>query len=62
MSKNENGFCFGNMAISAHDSFSNCLTVGSTGSGKSSTILVNSIINAENSSIIIHDPSGNFTR
>lgn len=55
------GFCLtGKFSLSVAESFKNCLVLGGSGSGKSSTILINSILFMlrGNSSLIINDPSG----
>jgi type IV secretion system protein VirD4 len=57
---NEKGFCLiGDKCLSIQDSFSNALVFGGSGSGKSSRILIPSILKmAGASSLCIHDPSG----
>jgi type IV secretion system protein VirD4 len=58
LSKHEKGFRFGDKSLSIHNSFSNCLVLGGSGSGKSSTVLINSILSmAGKSSLVVHDPS-----
>jgi type IV secretion system protein VirD4 len=58
--QNAKGFCMtGNKSVSIKDSFSNALCFGGSGSGKSSRVLIPSILKmAGASSICIHDPSG----
>lgn len=60
LSENEKGFCLtGDKCLSIKESFSNSLVFGGSGSGKSSRILIPSIIKmAGSSSLCIHDPSG----
>lgn len=60
LSENEKGFCLtGDKCLSIKESFSNSLVFGGSGSGKSSRILIPSIIRmAGPSSLCIHDPSG----
>ncbi len=59
LSKNEKGFCFtGNRCISIEMSYSNALIFGGSGSGKSSRVLIPSVLKmAGSSSICINDPS-----
>ncbi|MBK7764398.1 MAG: type IV secretory system conjugative DNA transfer family protein [Bacteroidetes bacterium] len=58
LSSHDKGFRFGDKSLSIHNSFSNCLVLGGSGSGKSSTVLINSILSmAGPSSLVIHDPS-----
>jgi len=58
--RNEKGFCLtGKRSLSIEDSFSNGLVLGGSGSGKSSRVLIPSILKmAGHSSLVIHDPSG----
>ena len=60
LSSNEKGFCLtGDKCISIKESYSNALVFGGSGSGKSSRILIPSILKmAGYSSLCIHDPSG----
>ena len=60
LSTNAKGFCMtGNKCLSIKDSFSNALCFGGSGSGKSSRVLIPSILKmAGASSSCIHDPSG----
>jgi type IV secretion system protein VirD4 len=60
LSKNEKGFCLsGDKCISIHTSFSNALVFGGSGSGKSSRVLIPSVLKmAGSSSLCVHDPSG----
>lgn len=57
---NQKGFCLtGKRSLYIEDSFSNALVLGGSGSGKSSCILIPSILKmADGSSLVIHDPSG----
>ena len=57
---NAKGFCMtGNKSLTIKDSFSNALVFGGSGSGKSSRVLIPSILKmAGISSLCIHDPSG----
>jgi type IV secretion system protein VirD4 len=61
LNRKDVGFCLtGKFSLSTDESFRNCLVLGGSGSGKSSTILINSILFMlrGNSSLIINDPSG----
>lgn len=60
LSSSEKGFCLtGDRCLSIKDSYSNALVFGGSGSGKSSRILIPSILKmAGFSSLCIHDPSG----
>lgn len=60
LSAQTKGFCLtGKKSLSIEDSFSNAIVLGGTGSGKSSRILIPSILKmAGASSLIVHDPSG----
>lgn len=61
LQRKDTGFCLtGKFSLSIEESFKNCLVLGGSGSGKSSTILINSILFMlrGNSSLIINDPSG----
>ncbi|HRF75746.1 MAG TPA: type IV secretory system conjugative DNA transfer family protein [Chitinophagales bacterium] len=59
--KHDTGFCLtGKFSMSSEDSHKNCLVLGGSGSGKSSIILINSMLfmmHGKNS-LIINDPSG----
>lgn len=56
---NETGFCLtGNRSLTVKDSYSNAVVFGGSGSGKSSVVLIPSILKMANSSNVIHDPSG----
>jgi len=56
----ERGFCItGTRSLSIEDSYSNAIVIGGSGSGKTSRILIPSILKmASSSSLVIHDPSG----
>lgn len=61
LSKQETGFCLtGDYCLSITDSYKNAIALGGSGSGKTSTVLINSILKMckGNSSLIINDPSG----
>lgn len=60
LSSNAKGFCItGDKCLSMKDSFSNALVFGGSGSGKSSRVLIPSILKMSGaSSLVIHDPSG----
>lgn len=60
LSKSEYGYCLtGNRCLSITDSYSNAIVFGGSGSGKSSCVLIPSVLNmAGHSSLILHDPSG----
>jgi type IV secretion system protein VirD4 len=58
--KKDTGFCLtGDYCLSITDSYKNAISLGGSGSGKSSTILVNSalLMAKGNSSLIFNDPS-----
>lgn len=60
LQKNNTGFCLtGKFSLTSEESFKNALILGGSGSGKSSTVLINSALKMArgNSSIIFHDPS-----
>jgi type IV secretory pathway TraG/TraD family ATPase VirD4 len=60
LNREDDGFCLtGDYCLSVKESYMNGVAFGGSGSGKSSTILVNSILmmSAGNSSLVIHDPS-----
>ncbi|MBK6484085.1 MAG: type IV secretory system conjugative DNA transfer family protein [Chitinophagaceae bacterium] len=57
----DTGFCItGRRSLSIDESYKNCLCLGGSGSGKSSTVLINSALKMAdgNSSLIFNDPSG----
>ncbi len=55
----EAGFCLtGNRSLTNKDSYSNAVVFGGSGSGKSSVVLIPSILKMTQSSSIVHDPSG----
>lgn len=59
LSRTHTGFCVtGKKYISVEDSFSNAICFGGSGSGKSSRILIPSILGMYSSSLVAHDPSG----
>lgn len=58
MSKRQEGFTFGSFSLSIHDSAMNALVVGNSGSGKTSTVLLNTLLKMDGPGIICHDPSG----
>lgn len=52
------GFCLtGRQCLSVKNSFRNVLVLGSTGTGKTSTVLIPSIFKMKEHSLVIHDPS-----
>ena len=58
LSKRNKGFCLtGTLNLSLELSFRNCLTIGGTGTGKSSTILLPSLYSMQGS-FVVHDISG----
>jgi type IV secretion system protein VirD4 len=58
LSSNNVGFMFGDMALTTKECFNNAVVLGGSGSGKSSQILIPSILNMLGiSSLIIHDPA-----
>ena len=59
LSATDAGFCLtGNKCLSIEESFSNAICFGGSGSGKSSRILIPSILKMTESSLVVHDPSG----
>jgi len=60
LSKQHKGFCLtGTRSLTIEASFQNCLCLGGSGSGKSSRVLIPSILKmAGASSLVINDPSG----
>lgn len=59
ISSSHKGFCLnGKKSLSKLDSHRNLLIVGTTGSYKSTSVIFPSIENISDSSIILHDPSG----
>jgi type IV secretion system protein VirD4 len=58
LSRRYTGFCLtGRKNISVKDSYTNCLAIGGTGSGKTSVVLLPSLYSMQ-SSFVVHDPSG----
>lgn len=58
LSSNETGFCLtGNLSLTKHNSFSNAIAFASSGGGKSSCVLIPSILKMTDSSLIVNDPS-----
>ena len=60
MRKQDKGFCLtGEYCLSISESYKNAIALGGSGSGKSSTILINSalLMSKGNSSLIFNDPS-----
>ncbi|MEO5644463.1 MAG: type IV secretory system conjugative DNA transfer family protein [Bacteroidia bacterium] len=58
LSRRYKGFCLtGRKSISVKDSYTNCLAIGGTGSGKTSVVLLPSLYSMR-SSFVVHDPSG----
>ena len=58
LSKVEKGFCLtGDKNISVKASFNNSIIFGNSGSGKSSRLLIPSILTMNTASLVIHDPS-----
>lgn len=60
LQKNNRGFCLtGKFSLTVHESYKNALVLGGSGSGKSSTVLINSALKMArgNSSLIFNDPS-----
>lgn len=58
LSSKQTGFCLtGILSLSKHDSCSNCIGFASSGGGKSSCILIPSILKMTDSSLIVNDPS-----
>lgn len=56
------GFCLtGKKSLSVKDSYENVLISGSTGTGKSSTVLIPSCLKMHDHSLIVHDPSGEIS-
>lgn len=57
LSSRERGFCLTGQNISVERSFSNALVCAQTGGGKSSVVLINSLLTMDGS-FIVNDPSG----
>ncbi len=58
LSKHEKGYCLtGDRSLSIKDSYSNAICFGASSSGKSSIVLLPSILKMTESSLVIHDPS-----
>src|ERR1043165_6981546 len=58
LSKKEKGFCLtGDKSLSINKSYSNAICFGGSSSGKSSVVLIPSILKMTESSLVIHDPS-----
>ncbi len=65
LQRKDTGFCLtGKFSLSIEESYKNCLVLGGSGSGKSSTILINSILYMMRgkSSLVINDPSGELRK
>lgn len=59
LSVGNTGFCLtGDKSLNIKDSYSNAIVFGGSGSGKSSVVLTPSILKMQQSSLVIHDPSG----
>ncbi len=59
LSTSQKGFCLtGGKCLSIKESFSNALVFGGSGSGKSSRVLIPSLLKMDTSSLCVHDPSG----
>jgi type IV secretion system protein VirD4 len=58
LSKHEKGYCLtGDRSLSIKSSYSNAICFGASSSGKSSIVLLPSILKMTESSLVIHDPS-----
>lgn len=57
LSENHLGFRYGTYAIKQKDSFMHSLIVGASGTGKTSSTILNTILSANGNSMVIHDPS-----
>ncbi len=58
LSKRNTGFCLtGRKSISVKNSYTNCLAIGGTGTGKTSVVLLPSLYSMK-ASFVVHDPSG----
>ena len=57
LSKHHRGFCFGNKSLSLKDSYTNAIISGPTGTGKSVSVLIPSILRM-NASLVVLDISG----
>jgi type IV secretion system protein VirD4 len=61
LSKNEDGFVYGDMKMPMKDAFSHSLVIGNSGSGKTTCVLLPSILSITNASMVVHDPSGELS-
>lgn len=52
------GFCYGDEALSVEDSFTHSITIASTGSGKTQTCILPSLLLSPDASFVVTDPSG----
>lgn len=52
------GFCYGDESLSIEDSFTHSITIAATGSGKTQTCVLPSLLLAPDASFVITDPSG----
>lgn len=52
------GFCFGTEALSAQDSFTHSCTIAATGSGKTQSCVLPSLMLSPDASFVVTDPSG----
>ena len=59
LSNGYEGYCLtGKKSLSVKNSYENVLICGSTGTGKSSTVLIPSCLKMHDHSLIVHDPAG----
>lgn len=58
LSSSHGGFSIGEKQLSLEDSMRHCYLQGTSGSGKGIFVIINTILNVKNSSIVVFDPSG----
>lgn len=58
LSSGNDGYMFGSKKMSKMESFSHVLVCGSSGSGKTTTVLLPSLLSLDNTSLLVNDPSG----
>jgi type IV secretion system protein VirD4 len=58
LSSSNDGYMYGNKKMSQMEAFSHVLVCGSSGSGKTTAVLLPSLLSLDNASILVNDPSG----